>query len=140
MTFFSSQVKLPAKLYAQLSRIVVRALLPVRDKENSIACFQSCKRGQLLFELLWNKLVNRSLVRPVLCNLKIAKTPIPMPVAKSSSFSWKPFDISACTLIARTVLPIKGLNEHFWKKPVTSRMRSGFLKSGLSVPNSSIAC
>ena len=40
------------------------------------------------------------------------------------------------TRIARTVFCRNGRKVHFWKNSVTSRIRSGLRKSGLSVPNS----
>ena len=69
-----TQIKLLAKLYAKLSRIVVSTLLLVRDKENGIARFQPRKRCKLRFEPVRNKLVNRPLVSPVRRNFKISKT------------------------------------------------------------------
>ena len=64
-------------------------------------------------------------MKKVICSEKAPGAIGPYSQAIEANGMWKPLDISACTRIARTVFPMNGLNVHFWKKSVTSIIRSG---------------
>ena len=71
---FFQQIQLLPKLSADLTRIEGRPLLPVRDKEDGIACGKSRQFTQFSFFLLRDKLVDRPFVTQILRHLQIAET------------------------------------------------------------------
>ena len=92
------------------------------------------------FHIIRDELVDRSLISHIFVDFQISKSSHSDGLCKFQQLFMESFGQLSMYFNARTVLPWNGLNVHLWKKSVTSIIRSGFLRSGLSEPNSSIAC
>ena len=68
------EVESCAELVSDLTSTLISLSLCVCDKEDCIALLKSCKCSKLRLHIIRNELIDRSLVRHILENLKVAQT------------------------------------------------------------------